>query len=194
MAADTRDLQASNPTAQSQQQIASGLPQDGQKTAVYETFDQTSGQLPPSANLHPGGAINTAGGRPKDLSVGEAAKTIQLKDFKTIHQRPCVRDSLLYGICGGFVVGGLRAVLGAPLPRAANWAVGIFVGTSFVTYETCQYQRSRQREGMQKAVEIIDQKKAEKERKLREARAERLEQKESERKERERSRSRWKFW
>ena len=45
----------------------------------------------------------------------QALKTVKLEDFKTIHQKPCVRDALLTGICVGFGAGGVRATLGGRL-------------------------------------------------------------------------------
>ncbi|KAL7272627.1 hypothetical protein RUND412_004553 [Rhizina undulata] len=101
-------------------------------------------------------------------SLTEGFKTVKLEDFKTVHMQPCVRQSLLYGIGSGFAFGGLKIVLGAPVPKAANWAAGTFAGASLVVYEYCQYRRSKEKEGMKRAVEIIDRRKAEKEKKLRE--------------------------
>lgn len=51
----------------------------------------------------------------------------------------------------------------APVPNAANWAAGTFVGGSAVTYEVCQYRRQKEKAGVQRAVEIIDRRKAERE-------------------------------
>lgn len=42
----------------------------------------------------------------------EALKTVRLGDFKQVYMYPCVRDSLMVGIGGGFGVGGVRALLG----------------------------------------------------------------------------------
>ena len=37
---------------------------------------------------------------------------MRLEDFKQVHMYPCVRESLLMGIGGGFGVGGVRALWG----------------------------------------------------------------------------------
>lgn len=41
-----------------------------------------------------------------------AVKRIKLEDFTKVHLQPCARESLLSGIGIGFVVGGLRFVVG----------------------------------------------------------------------------------
>lgn len=58
----------------------------------------------------------------------------------------------------------------APVPKAANWAAGTFAGASLVTYEFCQYRRSREKVGMQRAIEIIDRRKVEREEQIKERR------------------------
>ena len=60
----------------------------------------------------------------------------------------------------------------APVRTAANWAAGTFAGASAVTYEFCQYRRHQERAGLQRVVEIIDRKKARKEREMEERREE----------------------
>lgn len=88
----------------------------------------------------------------------------------------------------------------ASIPKASNWAVGTFMVVSFGAHEFCQRRRALERQGMERATEIIDRKKMEKARKAEEARAvrrkareeaERL--KEVEEKEM-RKGSDWKFW
>lgn len=62
------------------------------------------------------------------------------------------------------VVWSILLILGtAPIPKAANWAVGTFVFASFANYEFCLYRRRLERDHMKRAVEIIDRKKGEKE-------------------------------
>ncbi|KAI9840117.1 MAG: hypothetical protein M1838_004212 [Thelocarpon superellum] len=158
MAGDVRDPPSSGSSTSS-----TTLTQDQKR---YETFAAPS----KSANALPGGTENTAGGRQEDLSLSTVAKTIKLEDFKRVHRQPCVRDALLLGISGGFGLGGIRAVLGAPIPTASNWAAGTFIGLSFVVYEFCQYRRHRELEGVRRAVEIIDGKNAEKMQKIEQAR------------------------
>jgi cytochrome c oxidase assembly protein subunit 20 len=90
----------------------------------------------------------------------------------------------------------------APIPRAANWAVGTFVFASFANYEFCLYRRRLERAHMKRAVEIIDRKKLEKKEKEAEAqrkREERRRVKEEQDKAEEEKRKRgsgwgWKFW
>lgn len=78
------------------------------KPKAYEVFEP-----PALANALPEGyGQNTAGGRPQKVSFDEALKTVRVEDFKTIHQNPCVRESLLTAIGAGFVVGAGRAVFG----------------------------------------------------------------------------------
>lgn len=102
----------------------------------------------------------------------------------------------MMGIGGAFGVGGVRALWGAPIPKAANWAVGTFVFASFANYEFCLYRRRLERQHMKRAVEIIDRKKAEKEAAAKIKREERRRAKEeADRKaEEERRRSWWKVW
>jgi len=61
----------------------------------------------------PGGSgLNTAGGKIKDAGVFDALKSIKISEFKEVHRKPCVRDSFLTGIGGGFGIGGVRAIWG----------------------------------------------------------------------------------
>ena len=41
-----------------------------------------------------------------------AVKMIKLEDFTKVHLQPCARESFLTGMAAGFVVGGLRFVVG----------------------------------------------------------------------------------
>lgn len=50
-----------------------------------------------------------------DLSFFDLIGSIKLEEFWTLHKRPCVRDALLAGITGGFLVGGGRAALGGTM-------------------------------------------------------------------------------
>lgn len=70
----------------------------------------------PNANALPGGGQNTAGGKNKEASLLDAAKTIRLSDFKQFHKKPCVRDALMTGIGAGFGIGGVRSILGGKCP------------------------------------------------------------------------------
>ena len=94
------------------------------------TSSPSTSPPPPSVNPHsktpnvfPGGTAHTAGGvsasasAKQDYSFFDAAKTIHLSDFKTLHQKPCVRDALMTGIASGAAIGGGAAVLG----RECHW-------------------------------------------------------------------------
>ena len=48
----------------------------------------------------------------KEVGVVDVLRTIKLSEFKEVHKKPCVRDSLLTGIGGGFGIGGIRAIWG----------------------------------------------------------------------------------
>lgn len=75
---------------------------------IYEVFEST-----PSANALPeGSGQNTAGTREPVPTLGDAIKTVRLGDFKQVYMYPCVRESLLMGIGGGFAMGGVRALWG----------------------------------------------------------------------------------
>ena len=125
-----------------------------------------------SANIMPGGTAHTAGGQTQDTTnVVDAAKSIKWEDWSQLPARPCVKDSLMTGIGSGFALGGVRAVMRAPVFSACNWAVGAFCFTSFGVYQYCTYQRNTEREGMKRAMEIMDRKAIE--RKQKEARVER---------------------
>ena len=89
-----------------------------QSLKMYETFSAP----PASANTMLGGTENTAGGKQEDVSLKKVATSITLEDFKKVHKQPCVRDSLLLGISGGFGLGGVRAVLGGESPSTTTKA------------------------------------------------------------------------
>ena len=57
--------------------------------------------------------------------------------------------------------------------NACSWAVGTFCFGSAAMHEFCQRKRKLEREGMQRVVEVIDQKKLEKQKKVEDARASR---------------------
>ncbi|KAI9861477.1 MAG: hypothetical protein M1824_002369 [Vezdaea acicularis] len=166
------------------------LPPPNMKPQITEYIKR-----PENANLLAGGTENTAGGKTPDIpSLGEIAKSIKIEEFKEVHQKPCVRESLLTGMGSGFAVGGIRAVLGASIPRASNWAVGTFCFMSFGAYQYCQYRRYVEKQGMARAVEVVELKRAAKQREKREE--ERKAKEEEARREEERIKTRrwYKFW
>ncbi|TGO14697.1 hypothetical protein BTUL_0049g00060 [Botrytis tulipae] len=170
-------------------------PPDHVKTPnkVYEVFHTP----PENANALPDGSgQNTAGAHKETPTLGAAVKTVRWQDFSQVHMYPCARESFLTGIGGGFAMGGIRAIFGAPIPKAANWAVGTFVFSAFGAYEFCLYRRRLERAHMKRAVEIIDRKKAEKEAQAEERRKERRRLKEEADKKAEEAAKKpnWKFW
>ncbi|CAK7214022.1 hypothetical protein SCUCBS95973_002001 [Sporothrix curviconia] len=93
-------------------------------------------------------------------SVSDAVKSIKASDFLTVYQVPCARQGFLTGIGGGAVVGALRYILGASVPRAANWAVGAFALGGIVSFEVCQAARRAEAAKMKRVVEVYDRKQA----------------------------------
>ncbi|KAK3320307.1 hypothetical protein B0T19DRAFT_285544 [Cercophora scortea] len=131
------------------------------------------------------------------VTLTDVLHTIKPTDFLSVHEKPCSREGLLTGIGGGAAAGMLRWVLGAPVPRAANWGVGCFAVAALAQYEYCQYRRRLEREKMQRVTEVYDMNRKKAEQKAREAaeEAKRAAQAKAEEEERERARRRWyKFW
>lgn len=94
-----------------------------------------------------------------------------------------------------------------PAPKAANWAAGAFMFGSFAMYQFCQRRRQLEKDGMKRAVQIMDQKRTEREQRMEEKRAARRREKEEadrlegerrrlegEEEEKKKSKSSWKFW
>ncbi|KAH0285499.1 hypothetical protein KCU62_g7466, partial [Aureobasidium sp. EXF-3399] len=150
-------------------------PANAEKSFTSEQWkgaETTHAVKPENANVYAAAAAqHTAGGSAADVTLADAAKSIKIEDFANLPKKPCVRDSLLTGITAGFVVGSSRAIWRAPVQSAANWAVGTFVIGSAGMYQYCQYKRMAEKEGMTRAMEIIDRKQVE--RKQKEARLER---------------------
>ena len=113
MAADSQESGHSSSLANATLNQNSKEPSNehGHDRRTYETFAPPPSP-PPNANLLPGGTENTAGGRMPELTLLGVFRSFTLEDFQTIHRKPCFRDALLAGISGGFLVGGVRAVLG----------------------------------------------------------------------------------
>ncbi|KAI5196386.1 hypothetical protein E4T42_08901 [Aureobasidium subglaciale] len=138
----------------------------------WKDAEATHAKAPENANVYAAAASqHTAGGSAADVTLTDAAKTIKIDDFADLPKKPCVRDSLLTGMTAGFVVGSSRAIWRAPIQSATNWAVGTFVIGSAAMYQYCQHKRLAEKEGMTRAMEIIDRKQVE--RKQKEARLER---------------------
>lgn len=118
---------------------------------------------PANANTMAGGTQHTAGGAVPEVSISAAFNgALKTSDFTDLPKKPCVRDSLLMGMGAGFALGGLRLVFRAPISKACNLAVGSFCVGAGVNYQVCMYRRQREKEGMQRAVEILNRKEMEK--------------------------------
>ncbi|KAI9833826.1 MAG: hypothetical protein M1826_006349 [Phylliscum demangeonii] len=107
---------------------------------------------------------DVAEGPLRPMTFLEVLRSLPLAEIRNVHRKPCARDAFLTGISGGFLVGGVRAILGAPIPKAANWAAGTMVIASVVSHEYCQYRRRLEIERMKYAVELMERKKLERER------------------------------
>ena len=152
------------------------------KASAGQSQSASTPVAPPNANALPAGAgHNTAGGKVKEAGVFDAIRSIKLTELTEVHKKPCVRDSFLTGIGGGFGIGAARAVWGGKIARtlycghapdthqatvwsACNWAVVSFVFGSALMHEFCQRRRQLEMQGMKRAVEVIDRKQAEKQR------------------------------
>ncbi|KAF2018506.1 hypothetical protein BU24DRAFT_491458 [Aaosphaeria arxii CBS 175.79] len=127
---------------------------------------QNAAQPPPKgpANIMPGGMTHTAGGKAaeaaQDLTYFQAIKQLGPGYYLNFHKRPCVRDSQLTGIGAGFIGGSLAGILRRPLMQCCNIAVYSWLGFSCASYQYCQYQRSKERDGMRQARELMEAKRA----------------------------------
>ncbi|KAK1753158.1 hypothetical protein QBC47DRAFT_387894 [Echria macrotheca] len=131
--------------------------------------------------------------KPARATIGEVVGTIKPADFLKVHETPCSKQGFLTGIGTGAAVGVLRWILGLPIPKAANWAVGTGAIGALAQYEYCQYKRRVEKEKMLRMVEVVTarqaREKAEAQERAREAR-ERREREEAEK----RQKSWWKVW
>lgn len=50
----------------------------------------------------------------------------------------------------------------APVFKACSWAVGTWAGASILMYNYCLYKRQAEKQGMIRAMEILDKKRVEK--------------------------------
>ncbi|KAF2851100.1 hypothetical protein T440DRAFT_467841 [Plenodomus tracheiphilus IPT5] len=151
------------------------------------------------ANIMPGGTAHTAGGE-KTSDGGptyfDAVRTLGPEYYLNFHKRPCVRDSQLQGIAAGFAGGSLVAIVGKPIYLASNWAVATWCGVSVVSYQVCQYYRSKEKAGIRQAQELMEKKRASMEAKKEARRKQREEydrQEQARRQEEERQKT-WGYW
>jgi cytochrome c oxidase assembly protein subunit 20 len=126
MADDTRkDGKASEPQYESRSieephYIAPETPRPKRKKPMHAYPETQAGkmwkalQTEEPVNTMPGGMVNTAGGRPKEVSWRDAFNFGEgsfLGDLSKIPKTPCARDSLLVGIAAGGGLGGTSFVL-----------------------------------------------------------------------------------
>ncbi|KAK4497136.1 hypothetical protein PRZ48_011586 [Zasmidium cellare] len=184
MADDTRQ-QSQSPTTTPEDLSREALNVNPENKAFTGTQWQGGKQIPykptENANLMPGGTQHTAGGKEPEVTFMNALQVGQ--PITELHKRPCVRDALLTGMGVGFALAGGRLIFGASLWKACNWAVGTFCAGSTVQYQYCLYKRQAEKEGMMRAIEILNKKDVEK--KAREQRKESLRQERREAKEKE---------
>lgn len=116
----------------------------------------------------------------RQATLVDAAKTIKTEDFdlSKLGGQPCVRNALLPGIGGGIGVGALRFMFGGkqyiaevsrpmlmPISTGSimaffNWGSGSFVGISLIAYQYCQRRRQLEKDGIRRAVKVLDAKQA----------------------------------
>ncbi|KAF1839632.1 hypothetical protein BDW02DRAFT_563697 [Decorospora gaudefroyi] len=151
------------------------------------------------ANVMPGGTAHTAGGE-KTADGGptyfDVVRGLGPEYYLNFHKRPCIRDSQLQALTAGFAGGSLAAIIGKPVAAASNWAVGTWCCVTVVSYQVCQYYRSKEKAGMRQAQELMEKKRASIEAKKEARRRAREEQDrlERERKEEEERRKSWSYW
>lgn len=113
MADDTRqreDLSKEALTVHPEHKPFTGAQWEGAKSKTYTQ--------PENANMLAGGTENTAGGKLPEVSISNAFDgRLKTSDFTELPKKPCVRDSFLTGIGGGFAIGGIRATIGGKCHR-----------------------------------------------------------------------------
>ena len=77
-----------------------------------------------------------------------------------------------------------------------HYAVGTWVGVSVLSYQYCQYRRSKEKDGMRQARELMEKKRAtvEAKREARRREKEAYEKQEQERRKEEERKKTWSFW
>ncbi|KAI4089880.1 MAG: hypothetical protein LQ348_001719 [Seirophora lacunosa] len=149
---------------------------DASAGKTYDSFNYPA--TSENINSLPGVNQGKVSKQQPNAGLFEALKSIQLEDFKEVHKKPCTREGFLTGIGAGFGIGGVRAILGAPIFTACSWAVGAFVFGSFAMHEYCQQKRRTEKAGIQRINAALDEKKVEIERKREETRRARRKAKE----------------
>ncbi|KAI1074007.1 hypothetical protein F5B20DRAFT_586723 [Whalleya microplaca] len=175
---------------------ATAPPEHVAKPQVYEIFHGSRPEDSPDIVVppHPDGQQQKNPGQQQHQQPGikEGFESIKTADFLHVHRVPCAREGFLTGIGAGAVAGMGRYVAGARIPKAANWAFGVFFLGSIIQWEYCRAQRAKEHAAMARVVEVMDRKQAEKKAQMEEAA--RLRQEERARQEAEKKKSWYKFW
>lgn len=153
------------------------------------------------ANEMPGGMVNTAGGRPREVTWRDAFRfdVFGNENRPAWYQQPCARDSLLVGIGAGGAVGGLRFILRglSGMLATTNYMVGIFAVGAAGQFYWCQRRRKEEARGMAAAVagmKMLHEKKAREEAAAKAKVAEEAAQKKQEEERQKASKSWYKLW
>eukprot|EP00127_Corallochytrium_limacisporum_P006323 Clim_evm34s225 gene=Clim_evmTU34s225 len=70
-----------------------------------------------------------------------------------VERIPCARDSYLYGIGGGSMLGTWRFLQTRNVLQGCNWAIGSFIVISFASWEICRYRLSAEQEQIKKVLQ-----------------------------------------
>ncbi|KAI1659498.1 hypothetical protein F4813DRAFT_335274 [Daldinia decipiens] len=133
----------------------SGPPDHVKKPQIYEIF--------PSSNPESPASKSTEGQkRTPEPNIKDGIQSIKSDDFLNVHKIPCARQGLMTGIASGAAVGMGRYFVGGTVPKATNWAFGVFFLGSIIQWEYCRAQRANERMAMARIVEVMDKKQAEK--------------------------------
>jgi len=96
-----------------------------------------------------------------DVDSGETKKySWNVKKF--IQKTPCVRESLLYGIVGGSVVGVGYFLKSMHVLSSCRYAVGSFALISFGSWEICRYIKYKEKEAIKESVDMLNKYKQQK--------------------------------
>ncbi|KAF2122519.1 hypothetical protein BDV96DRAFT_481771 [Lophiotrema nucula] len=159
--------------------------------------DQPRAQPKGPANTMPGGMAHTAGGKTnEELTYFQVVRNLGPDYYLNFYKRPCVRDSQLNGIAAGFVGGGIAGILRRPVYICTNWGVGTWCAVSCLSYQYCQYWRSKEKDGINQMKEIMEKKRAniEAKREARRKAKDEHDRLEEERRREEQRRRSWGYW
>ncbi|XP_078350599.1 cytochrome c oxidase assembly protein COX20, mitochondrial-like isoform X1 [Oculina patagonica] len=89
-----------------------------------------------------------------DVSSDKKKYSWNVKKF--IERTPCARESLLYGMTGGMIVGAGYFIKSMHILRSCRYAVGTFALISIASWETCRYLRYKEQEAIKETIDIIN--------------------------------------